>query len=119
MITGGAPPDLKKSLVSEAIEQELRHHQGSHVFLPCRAAVVVPDPDLCLRPHPSPPQVDPVVLAKAEPRSAALLVPAHLRKGETFAELAAGFAVGVLTAWRYMNETADRVAADRRDTAKS
>ena len=60
------------------------------MLLPCRAAVVIPDPDFCLRPDPSPPQVDPVVLAKAEPRSAAQLVPAHLRKGETFAELAAG-----------------------------
>jgi Helix-turn-helix of DDE superfamily endonuclease len=30
---------------------------------------------------------------------------AHLRKGETFAGLAAGFGVGVATAWRYVNET--------------
>jgi hypothetical protein len=41
----------------------------------------------------------------------ALLVLAYLRKGETFAELAAGFAVGVTTAWRYVNETVDLLAA--------
>jgi len=27
---------------------------------------------------------------------------AYLRKGETFAELAAGFGVGMATAWRYV-----------------
>jgi hypothetical protein len=35
----------------------------------------------------------------------ALLVLAYLRKGETFAELAAGFGVGTATAWRYVTET--------------
>ena len=30
----------------------------------------------------------------------ALLVLAYLRKGETFAELAAGFGIGTATAWR-------------------
>src|SRR5579862_8044013 len=34
-----------------------------------------------------------------------LLVLAYLRKGETFAQVAAGFGVGVATAWRYVNET--------------
>ena len=29
----------------------------------------------------------------------------YLRKGETFAELAAGFGVGITTAWRYVTET--------------
>jgi hypothetical protein len=28
---------------------------------------------------------------------------AYLRKGETFAELAAGFGVGMATAWRYVS----------------
>ena len=41
----------------------------------------------------------------------ALLVLAYLRKGETFAELAAGFAVGVATAWRYVTETVELLAA--------
>ena len=36
---------------------------------------------------------------KLNPGQQALLVLAYLRKGETFAELAAGFAVGVTTAW--------------------
>jgi hypothetical protein len=35
----------------------------------------------------------------------ALLVLAYLRKGETFVQLAAGFAVGTTTAWRYAGET--------------
>jgi hypothetical protein len=33
------------------------------------------------------------------------LLLAYLRKGETFADLAAGFGVGTTTAWRYANET--------------
>jgi hypothetical protein len=41
----------------------------------------------------------------------ALLVLAYLRKGETFAGLAAGFGVGVATAWRYVNETVELLAA--------
>ena len=41
----------------------------------------------------------------------ALLVLAYLRKGETFAELAAGFGVGTTTAWRYVNETVALLAA--------
>ena len=42
---------------------------------------------------------------KLHPGRQALLVLAYLRKGETFAELAAGFGVGTATAWRYVNET--------------
>jgi hypothetical protein len=41
----------------------------------------------------------------------ALLVLAYLRKGETFAELAAGFGVGTTTAWRYVSETVSLLAA--------
>ena len=40
---------------------------------------------------------------KLNPGQQALLVLAYLRKGETFAELAAGFGVGTTTAWRYVN----------------
>ncbi len=40
---------------------------------------------------------------KLNPGQQALLVLAYLRKGETFADLAAGFGVGVATAWRYVN----------------
>jgi Helix-turn-helix of DDE superfamily endonuclease/DDE superfamily endonuclease len=48
---------------------------------------------------------------KLNPGQQALLVLAYLRKGETFADLAAGFAVGVTTAWRYVNETTELLAA--------
>jgi hypothetical protein len=40
---------------------------------------------------------------KLNPGRQALLVLAYLRKGETFADLAAGFEVGTTTAWRYVN----------------
>jgi len=36
---------------------------------------------------------------------------AYLRKGDTFAELAAGFGIGTATAWRYVTETAGLLAA--------
>src|SRR6516164_3490949 len=48
---------------------------------------------------------------KLNPGRQALLVLAYLRKGETFAELAAGFGVGTATAWRYVNETTALLAA--------
>src|SRR6478672_13430543 len=48
---------------------------------------------------------------KLNPGQQALLVLAYLRKGETFADLAAGFAVGTTTAWRYVNETVELLAA--------
>ena len=36
---------------------------------------------------------------------------AYLRKGETYAELAAGFGVATATAWRYATETVALLAA--------
>ena len=48
---------------------------------------------------------------KLNPDQQALLVLAYLRKGETFAELAAGFAVGTTTAWRYVEEVLALLAA--------
>jgi hypothetical protein len=48
---------------------------------------------------------------KCNPGQQALLVLAHLRKGETFADLAAGFGIGTATAWRYVRETATLLAA--------
>ena len=48
---------------------------------------------------------------KLKPGRQALLVLAYLRKGETFAELAAGFGVGTATAWRYVTETVALLAA--------
>jgi hypothetical protein len=88
--------------------------RGFRAFLPCRAAVVIQDPQLRGRDHPPPPGLDRVAVAEeADPGQQALLVMAHLRKGETFAELAAGFGVGVATAWRYVNETVALLAARR------
>ena len=48
---------------------------------------------------------------KLNPARQALLVLAYLRKGDTFAELAAGFDIGTTTAWRYVNETTALLAA--------
>ena len=48
---------------------------------------------------------------KLNPGQQALLVLAYLRKGETFAELAAGFGIGTATAWRYVDETVALLAA--------
>jgi DDE superfamily endonuclease len=48
---------------------------------------------------------------KLNPAQQGLLVLAYLRKGETFAELAAGFDIGTATAWRYVTETVRLLAA--------
>jgi len=48
---------------------------------------------------------------KLNPAQQALLVLAYLRKGETFADLAAGFGIGTATAWRYVTETVGLLAA--------
>jgi len=48
---------------------------------------------------------------KLNPGQQALLVLVYLRKGGTFAELAAGFGVGTSTAWRYVEETVALLAA--------
>jgi len=45
------------------------------------------------------------------PGQQALLVLAYLRKGETFDELAAGFGIGRTTAWRYVSEVVELLAA--------
>jgi hypothetical protein len=48
---------------------------------------------------------------KLNPGQQALLVLAYLRKGETFADLAAGFAVSTATAWRYVSEAVALLSA--------
>jgi hypothetical protein len=48
---------------------------------------------------------------KLNPGQQALLVLAYLRKGETFDDLAAGFGIGRTTAWRYVNEVVELLAA--------
>ncbi|MFE3280945.1 transposase family protein [Nocardia sp. NPDC059239] len=49
---------------------------------------------------------------KLDPSRQALLVLAHLRKGETFGDLGAGFEVSTTTAWRYVAETVELLAAE-------
>src|SRR5215469_15310309 len=48
---------------------------------------------------------------RLNPGKQALLVLAYLRKGKVFAQLAAGFAVGTTTAWRYVEEAVALLAA--------
>jgi Helix-turn-helix of DDE superfamily endonuclease len=48
---------------------------------------------------------------RLEPGRQALLVLAHLRKGETYADLAWGFGVGTTTVYRYLREALDLLAA--------
>ena len=48
---------------------------------------------------------------KLNPGRQALLVLVHLRKGETLAELGAGFGVGTAAAWRYVTEAVRLLAA--------
>jgi hypothetical protein len=48
---------------------------------------------------------------KLSPGRQALPVLAHLRKGETYADLACGFTIGTSTAYRYIREALDLLAA--------
>ncbi|MFC4059656.1 transposase family protein [Planomonospora corallina] len=48
---------------------------------------------------------------RLNPGQQALLVLVYLRKGETFAEIAAGFGVSAATAWRYVEETVRLLSA--------
>ncbi|MDG4795525.1 transposase family protein [Micromonospora sp. WMMD1082] len=48
---------------------------------------------------------------RLDPGRQALLVLAHLRNGDTYARLGAGFAIGTTTAWRYVHEAIDLLAA--------
>lgn len=48
---------------------------------------------------------------RLDPGRQALLVVAHLRKGETYADLACGFGVGTSTVYRYLREALTLLAA--------
>jgi hypothetical protein len=48
---------------------------------------------------------------RLSPGRQALLVLAHLRNGDTYARLAAGFGIGIATVCRYIRETVDLLAA--------
>ena len=83
-------------------------YQGLPSCLPCRAAAVVPDPDLRVRDHPPLPGVDRVALAELNSGQQALLVLAYLprERGKTFRpDWRPGSGFAQATAWRYVNET--------------
>jgi len=48
---------------------------------------------------------------RLEPGQQALLTVAHLRKGETYADLACGFGIGTSTVYRYLREALELLAA--------
>jgi hypothetical protein len=113
LITGGTPArDVMKPLVDEAITTIVSICPGASMLF-YRAALPLSRQTLTY--------VAGVVRChrrsigscwrKLNPGQQALLVLAHLRKGDTFAELAAGFGVGTATAWRYVNETVRLLAA--------
>src|SRR5690606_10526100 len=52
---------------------------------------------------------------RLDPGRQALLVLAHLRNGDTYQRLAAGFGIGLSTAWRYIHETVDLLATAATD----
>ncbi|TDC40767.1 transposase family protein [Micromonospora sp. KC213] len=54
---------------------------------------------------------------RLDPGRQALLALAHLRNGDTYTRLAAGFEVGVATAWRYVQEAIAVLAATAEDLA--
>ncbi|GAA3284123.1 transposase family protein [Dactylosporangium vinaceum] len=54
---------------------------------------------------------------RLDPARQALLALAHLRNGDTYTRLAAGFGVGVATAWRYVQEAVALLAAAAEDLA--
>ncbi|MFI9548001.1 transposase family protein [Streptomyces sp. NPDC052016] len=54
---------------------------------------------------------------RLDPGRQALLTLAHLRNGDTYTRLAAAFGIGVATAWRYVREAVDLLAAAADDLA--
>jgi hypothetical protein len=52
---------------------------------------------------------------RLDPGRQALLALAHLRNGDTLTRLACGFEIGVATAWRYVREAIDLLAATAND----
>ena len=52
---------------------------------------------------------------RLDPGRQALLALAHLRNGDTYTRLACGFEIGVTTAWRYVREAIDLLAATADD----
>jgi hypothetical protein len=103
---------MAKPLVNEAIDQDQLRHQGLQLLF-YRAALPLSRQTLTY--------VAGIIRRyraaigspwrKLPPAGQALLVLAYLRKGDPFAEIAAGFGVSTATAWRYVNETVALLAA--------
>ena len=113
MITGVSAWDIAKPLVDGAIDQD--PHPLPRGFS-CFSAL--PRCGCLPRPSPALPGSSGAIARsigsawrKLNPGRQALLVLAYLRKGEAFAELAAGFGIGTATAWRYVTETVALLAA--------
>ncbi len=53
---------------------------------------------------PRPPSAAQSRWRRLNPGRQALLALAHLRNGDTYTRLAAGFEIGIATAWRYVQE---------------
>ena len=101
-----------KPLVDEAIDQDPRlPPRGFHVFYPAvlpLSAQTLTYVAGVIRRHRRKTRSR---WRKLHPGRQALLVLAYLRKGDTFAELAARFGIGTATAWRYVGETVALLAA--------
>jgi hypothetical protein len=83
--------------------------------LPCRDSVVHPQPEppgRLIRTHRNQRRSR---WRRLDPGRQALLALAHLRNGDTLTRLAAGFQIGVTTAWRYVREAIDLLAATADD----
>jgi hypothetical protein len=90
---------------------QLAQTRSFGAFLPRGDDRVQPRPEHAhRRAAPSPPN-DRHPLATPRGRSAALLVVAHLRNGETYPDLAGGFGIGTTTVFRYIREALDVLAA--------
>jgi hypothetical protein len=110
--SGVSPRGMAEPLVVEAVDQNGTRYQGLQLLF-YRAALPLPSRTLsfaagvirgCRKSVGS-------CWRELNPGQQALPVLAYLKKGETFAEAAAGFGVGTATAWRYVNETVELLAA--------
>jgi hypothetical protein len=79
--------------------------------------VVHPHPPASGRPHPRHRARLRSRWRRLNPGEQALLVLAHLRNGDTYTRLAGGFGIGITTAWRYIREAVDLLAATAADLA--
>src|SRR5512135_3539833 len=95
---------MAKPLVNEAIDQDQLRHQVLQLLF-YRAALPLSRQTLTyvtgiIRRHRA---AIGSCWRKLNPGQQALLVLAYLRKGDPFAEVAAGFGISTATAWRYVN----------------